>query len=262
VKVAIARTEPPYDGEPLVNEIENLFLDSIKAAKDTIYVESQYFAAESICDALQERLEEPDGPEIIIINPQSAQSEFEDDSMHVTRNRMIKQLRDADHHDKFRIYHPVNAAEEPIYVHAKIMITDTKLIHLGSSNINNRSMGFDTECDMALDDNATLIGNMRTKLVCEHIDADPQEFAEALERTGSLIATIEELNRPNGRGLRDLQKRPENLRGKVLAATRFMDPRYTHSDDSSAGKGVRPRHLALVLGVSLIGYLGWWLWGR
>lgn len=262
VKVAIARTEPPYDGEPLINEIENLFLDSIKAAKDTIYVESQYFAGDTICDALQQRLEETDGPEIVIINPKSAQSEFEDDAMHVTRNRMIRQLRAADHQDRFRIYWPVNAAEEPIYVHAKIMIIDTMLIHLGSSNINNRSMGFDTECDMALDDNAALIADIRTRLVCEHTDSDPKHFAQALDRTGSLIATIEELNRPNGRGLRELHERSENLRGKILAATRFMDPRYTHADSSTAGEGLRPRHLALVMGISLIGYLGWRFWGR
>lgn len=47
-----------------MTEIETLYLDSIRAARDCIYLESQYFAADSITDAVRARLREPDGPEI------------------------------------------------------------------------------------------------------------------------------------------------------------------------------------------------------
>lgn len=56
-------------------------------------------------------------------------------------------LRDSDHEDRFQMYYPVAADGTPIYVHAKIMIVDDRFLKIGSSNLNNRSMGFDTECD-------------------------------------------------------------------------------------------------------------------
>lgn len=55
--------------------------------------------------------------------------------------------------------YPVNDARNPIYVHAKIMIADDRVLKLESANLNNRSMGYDMECDViieALKDNDDL----------------------------------------------------------------------------------------------------------
>ena len=46
-----------------------LFLDSIRAAKKTIYVENQYFTSLMIADAFVERLAETAGPEIAVVSP-------------------------------------------------------------------------------------------------------------------------------------------------------------------------------------------------
>lgn len=73
VPVAIARTHPPERDTPAVAEIEQLYLDAIAASRDCIYLESQYFAADSITRAIAARLVEPDGPEIVVINPEAAQ---------------------------------------------------------------------------------------------------------------------------------------------------------------------------------------------
>lgn len=96
VDIGIARTIPRYRDGPLVNEIEELYLAAIRAARHTIYIESQYLAASSLCEAMEARLSDPDGPEIVIVNPQSAQSFLEDEAMHSVRSRMIERLRDAD----------------------------------------------------------------------------------------------------------------------------------------------------------------------
>ena len=72
IEVAIARTAPPEADRPTVTEIETLYLDSIRAARDCLYLEPQYFAADSITDAVRARLREPDGPEIVVINPHTA----------------------------------------------------------------------------------------------------------------------------------------------------------------------------------------------
>ena len=253
VEVAIARTEPPYDGEPLIDEIECLFLDSIRAARDTIYIESQYLTTKTVCDALHERLSADNPPEIICINPEAALSGFEDQSMHVLRARAINRLQEADHSDRFRIFSPVNSAGEPIYVHAKIMIVDDTILHIGSSNLNDRSMGFDTECDVALHGYADLISGFRHKLLSEHLGVSPEHFAETLGSEGSVIAAIEHLNAPRGRGLRPIVALPESWIGKFLADTRLMDQRYVAREDSNAGEGLRPRHLAVgVAGVAAV----------
>ena len=257
VQVAIARTAPPYDGETLVNEIEHLFLDSIRLAQKTIYVESQYFTTNSICGALAARLKEDDGPEVIIINPEAALSGLEDQAMHVLRGRMIDLLTSADHAGRFRIYHPVTSAGNPIYVHAKIMIVDDTILHLGSGNINDRSMGFDTECDVAIEGPADLVSRFRTRLLSEHLGVSPEDFDQALRDEKSLFATIDRLNAPDGRGLRPIEQLSEGIIGGFLADTRLLDQRYVPRQQTSAGQGIRPRHLALAAAVAVVGLVVW-----
>ena len=45
---------------------------AIASARRTIYLESQYFSAARVADALGRRLAEPTGPEGIIVNPKRA----------------------------------------------------------------------------------------------------------------------------------------------------------------------------------------------
>jgi len=262
VQVAIARTEPPYDDEPLVNEIEQLFLDSVRSAQTTIYIESQYFMTKTICDALAARLKEDTGPEIIVINPEAALSGLEDKAMHVLRGRKIELLKSADHSDRFRIYAPVTNADEPIYVHAKIMIVDDKILHIGSSNLDDRSMGFDTECDVAIEGPSELVIGFRSRLLSEHLGVTPENFDKALHDEGSLVATIERLNPSQGRGLRPIVHLSEGVIGGFLADTRLLDQRYVPGQSTAACQGLRPRHLALAAGAAGLGFVAWKLWQR
>lgn len=266
VPVAIARTYPPFAGEEMVNEIERLYLDAVRAARRTIYVESQYLTARSILDALEARLRAADGPEIVVVNPQSADSALEDAAMHSLRGRAVDRLRAADGEDRFRVLHPVNAAGEPIYVHAKVFITDDRLLHVGSSNIDDRSMGFDTECDVAVEgrDDATrgVIRAFHLRLLAEHLGSEPEAVAAAWEERGSMIAAIEALDVPEGRGLRSIVTLPETMAGRWLADNRLLDPRFEVGEPTSTGRGIRPRHL--LLGGAILGGLGlaWYLWSR
>ena len=38
-----------------------------------------------------------------------------------------------------------------VMVHSKVMIVDDRFLRVGSANLNNRSMGADTECDLAFE---------------------------------------------------------------------------------------------------------------
>jgi phospholipase D1/2 len=228
VDVAISRTVAAYEDHPQVSEIEELYLAAIASARRFLYIESQYFASRRIAEAVIARLIEIDGPEIVIVNPESQDGWLEEATMGAARARLIDHVRRTDKQKRFRVYYPATATGAPIYVHAKVMIVDDRLLRVGSSNLNNRSMGFDTECDLAIDagGDETLsrkIVAVRDDLLAEHLGATPEIVATKIEDTGSLIATIEALGR-NGRRLVELEVREVGDVEDVLAETDFVDP--------------------------------------
>lgn len=196
VELAIARTSPAYQRETAVTEIEQLALDMINAAKRTVYAESQYFASRAIAQAIARRLGEPDGPEIILINPTTSDNWLGQIAMDTARARLAESLRRHDTYGRFRIYHPITAKGQPIYVHAKLMIVDDQHLRVGSSNINNRSMRFDQECDVALEAGSSdalsaRITSFRNDLLAEHLGTTPETIEQTIQQQGSLIAAIE-----------------------------------------------------------------------
>ena len=85
VDAAIARTVPAWKRREGVTEIRKLTLASIAAARDTIYLENQYFTAPVIAEALARRLAEPEGPEIVLISAGRSPSWFDQLTMDRTR---------------------------------------------------------------------------------------------------------------------------------------------------------------------------------
>ncbi len=202
VDLAIARTSPSYQEESAVTEIEKLYLDMIHSARRVVYAESQYFASRAIAQAIARRLAEPDGPEFVLINPTTSDNWLGQIAMDTARARLAESLRRHDTYGRFRIYHPVTAKGQPIYVHAKLMITDDQYLRVGSSNINNRSMRFDQECDVALEAGGSeelsrKITRFRNDLLAEHLSATPDAVDQAIRESGSLIAAIERMRAQN-----------------------------------------------------------------
>jgi phospholipase D1/2 len=232
VEVAIARTHPSRPGRSPVHEIAHLYCDAFGAARRTIYCESQYLASATIADVLAERLAEPDGPEIVVVNPLEAEGWLEQEAMDTARSLVVRRLREADRHGRFRIFHPVTAGGEPIYVHAKILVIDDRLLRVGSSNLNNRSLGFDTECDLAVEappggagaaTRAAILA-FRDGLVAEHLGTERKKLAATVREHGSLVRAIEALRRHAGKTLVPLELEPPNEAERLLAKTRLVDP--------------------------------------
>lgn len=230
VDVAIARSAPLMDDTPPVREIEALYLEQIAGAKRFIYAESQYFASRRIAEAMARRLDEPDGPEIVLINPVTAEGWLEPIAMDSARARLVEALRRRDVHGRFRVYHPHTADGEPIYVHAKITVVDDLSLRVGSSNMNNRSMRLDTECDVVID--ARLPANQgagdairetRESLMAEHLGVDAQTVRATVEETGSLIAAIERL-RGTGKTLKPYETPDLSSVEAWLAENEALDP--------------------------------------
>ncbi|WP_308814263.1 phospholipase D-like domain-containing protein [Sphingomonas sp. GV3] len=230
VTIGIARTRPEMADQSAVHEVETLFLDQIRSARRYIYCESQYFASRRIAEAIAARLDEADGPEIVIVNPESAQGWLEPLAMDTARARLVEALRRRDRHGRLRLYHPYTRGGAAIYCHAKITVIDDTQLRIGSANINNRSLRLDTECDVVLDasdnpgqDLAATIASVRDDLIAEHLDVAPERVSAVLAETGSLIETIERLRGP-GRTLRPYQVPDLPKVEKWLADNEVLDP--------------------------------------
>lgn len=234
VDVAISRTAPAYQSREAVHEIENLYLAIVAAAERSLYIESQYFAARKIAEAIAERLGEPDGPEFVVVNPESADGWLEEEVMGSSRARLLRMVEEADVHDRFRLYTPVAEQGTPIYVHAKIVICDDRLLRVGSSNLSNRSMGLDTECDLSIeacpgDANEERlrkqISALRADLLSEHLGVAPAVFEDQLRKSGgSLIGAIETL-RGEGRTLVPFEVPDLNgIEENILGENELLDP--------------------------------------
>lgn len=230
VRVVVSRSMPAYRNRRAVLEIEHVYLDLIARARRFIYAESQYFSSRRIAEAIASRLDEADGPEVVLVNPVSSHGWLEPIAMDTARARLFEALRRLDRHARLRLYHPVTAAGEAIYVHAKLMVVDDEVLHVGSSNMNNRSMRLDTECDVTID--AKLEGNaqatvgiarIRSGLLAEHLDVSSDRIDDIFSRTGSLIQTIDSLRSP-GRSLIPYQVPDLHEVEKWLADNEVLDP--------------------------------------
>jgi phospholipase D1/2 len=239
IEVGIARTVPSYGDIEAVGEIEALYLEAIARADTTIYCESQYFASRRIAEAMAARLREPNGPEIIVVNPESADGFLEAAAMDTARARLLKMIDDADSYDRFRILTPVTSGRQPIYVHAKIVIVDDRLLRVGSSNFNNRSLGFDVECDLAVEASAhdekvrRSILDFRHDLLAEHLGATAFGVSRAVDaNSGSVIRAIETLMNP-GKSLVPYVPDEPNAVEAALDDSELLDP------ERFVGKGRR-----------------------
>lgn len=198
VGVAIARTVPPSESEPAIRECETLFRDSIEMATRTIYIESQYFTDDSLAATLAARLEDPDGPEVVIVAPKECHGWLERQSMGAFREAALNRLKAADRFGRLRLVYPVasRTRDVPTFIHSKVMVVDDELVRIGSANFARRSMGMDTECDVAVEaagDGRVRAGirRIRDRLLAEHLGMDVNTMASALDRAGSLCSLID-----------------------------------------------------------------------
>ncbi|WEX09476.1 phospholipase D-like domain-containing protein [Chelativorans sp. AA-79] len=229
VPVAIARTVPGLGGRRGVEEIAALTDDLLCAAERSIYIEAQYFTARRLRKILRQVLSPPDGPEIVVVCTRHANGIIERFIMGANRERLLRSLKRWDRHGRLRVYCPVLDGLEDdgaMLVHAKLMIADDRFLRIGSANLNNRSMGLDTECDVVIEADRAQTGEAialcRDRLIAEHLGVELAQVRETMQREGSLIRTIEKLNSRSGRCLCPLTIDPGPRHS--FPGTRLLDP--------------------------------------
>ncbi len=246
VKLGISRTVPGTDSQTEVREVEALYLDMIARARREIYIENQYFTAQSLGDALEARLKEPDGPEIILVLRLLSHGWLEEHTMEVLRTKLIQRLQQADRWKRFGVYYPhVPHLKDGtcVDVHSKIMVVDDAWLRIGSANLCNRSMGTDTECDVTVEaagDESTAAGirRFRNELLAEHLDVPVADVEHNVERAGSIKGAIHALQGKE-RTLRTLDKLPE-ISDAVIGLASIADPERPVSLDQLIGEFAPP----------------------
>jgi phosphatidylserine/phosphatidylglycerophosphate/cardiolipin synthase-like enzyme/uncharacterized membrane protein YdjX (TVP38/TMEM64 family) len=283
--VAIARTLPAFDGQREVRESERLYLDMIRAAQHLLYIENQYLTSRSVAAALRESLQRRHGPDIVIVLPRETGHWLEQHTMDLIRSRLLHGLRQADRHQRLHVFYPHVAGLEDgcMMVHAKLMIVDDQALRIGSSNLSNRSMGLDSECDLCIvADSARkrdTIRDLRQRLLAMLLGVETDTFAhsEANGGTAAAIARIRERQqaRPGKAGadagprLQRLEEEPDPEWDRQLPDERLIDPDRPLSPDWVGDVVVGEEHApyarwrtAVGLGVLLlfVGLAAVWRW--
>ena len=185
-RAGISRTRaktvvPLRDG---VREIRSLFLDAIASADALIYMENQYFSSQAVFRALTDRMRQTERPrlEIVMIFPRKPTAFIEELSMGIAQSKIFKALIETAAHygHSLGIYYtavqgPKGRPAADVYIHSKLLIIDDRFLTVGSANTTNRSMGLDTELNIAWEasttNNNSLAGSIRRirkDLLAEH----------------------------------------------------------------------------------------------
>lgn len=276
VPVAVARTLPAHRDYPEIREVERLYMDSIAAARRTIYIENQYLSAYRIGEAIRQRLETPSGPEVVIVLPENTGGWLEQHTMDVLRGRLLEKLRAADRHHRLRVYYP-RVGTDPhtsLMVHAKVMVIDDQFLRVGSSNLSNRSLGLDSECDLAIaaapeTPTALAIAGFRDRLLAEHLGVSPKDVAESHASTGSIGSAVESL-RGGARTLLPMDASVPEAIDRWVPDAELLDPERPIAPEALLDTFVGPeqRHgafrqsikvLALIAGLVVSAAI--WQWG-
>ena len=158
---------------------------------------------------IAERLAAMPNLEVLIIAPKTHHSWLEAVAMRHGRIRFQEIIRAADLGDRVRFVYPrVSEGGESVdvMVHSKVMIVDDRMLRIGSANLNNRSMGADSECDLVIEAQSgaerAAISAARCRLLAMHCGVSEDEVRGALADL-SLIAASRALA-SESRGLVDI----------------------------------------------------------
>ena len=149
--------------------------------------------------------------------------------MDKTRFDFISHLQAADAYNHLRVYSPVTTLGRTIIVHAKLTIIDDTLLRISSANINNRSMGFDSECDLAIEAQTEAqrarVSDLRIRLLSHWLGCPDTVIRDALaEAKGRYCPALEALREGGYTRLRPIKPGKMNILSGFVAKHHVGDP--------------------------------------
>lgn len=208
IPVGIARTD--VVDHPGINEVERSLLAAIRSARSFVYIENQFTSAIKIARELTEQMLRVPSLRVLVVAPKLHSSWLESQAMHNGRGAFIDCFSAAGVADRIRFVYPVSRSgdtEAVVMVHSKLMIVDDRILRIGSANLNNRSMGADSECDLifeaASDEHRNFIASVRHRLIAHFCGLDEQTMTQNEDR---LFALLDDVSKADGaKTLRDVE---------------------------------------------------------
>lgn len=208
--VGIARTEVICPAGSTIREVERSLIAAIRSATSFVYIENQFTSAIKIARELAEQMRRVPTLLVLVVAPKLHSSWLESQAMQNGRGAFIACFDEAGVADRIRFVYPVSRAgdtEAAVMVHSKLMIVDDRILRIGSANLNNRSMGADSECDLILeattDEHRDFIASVRRRLIAHFCGLDEQAIAQNEDR---LPALLDEASQAGGaKMLRDVE---------------------------------------------------------
>jgi phospholipase D1/2 len=191
---AIARTLPQTNYQNGIREVHSMYIDLISSAKEWIYIENQYLTSIEIAEAIRHQLEKESRLKVLIISSYDPQGIFESEAMWASRIDFRRAAENGINKNRIRFMCSGIRDDRGQYlykrIHSKIIAIDERYLNVGSSNISNRSMYFDTECDFIIEgSNSTLqenIARVRNDLISEHCGIEISQLPVILKDLNAL----------------------------------------------------------------------------
>jgi phosphatidylserine/phosphatidylglycerophosphate/cardiolipin synthase-like enzyme/uncharacterized membrane protein YdjX (TVP38/TMEM64 family) len=200
--VGIARTEAACPAGSTIREVERSLIAAIRSATSFIYIENQFTSATRIARELAEQMRRVPSLRVLVVAPKLHSSWLESQAMQNGRGAFIDCFGAAGVADRIRFLYPVSRSgnmEAAVMVHSKLMIVDNRILRIGSANLNNRSMGADSECDLifeaASEEHRDFIASVRHRLIAHFCGLEEQTLAQNEDR---LLALIDDMSRGDG----------------------------------------------------------------
>ena len=200
--LALSRTFPQFRDYPEVDEIAHFYSEIMPLAKRWIYIENQYLTSQQIVATLAAIGQQDEGPEVIIVLPKKSGGWLEKKTMGLLQTAALQKLLASDKHKRLHIYFPFDRIIEKhnkyVTVHSKLLVIDDLYLCVGSANLNNRSMGLDTECNACIDAQGQPELQERVQralggFLSHFAEGAPTFFASSIAAGESLASIIERL---------------------------------------------------------------------
>lgn len=203
-EVAISRTmgRTIFPPQRSVSEIRRLYQDAIHGAERLIYIENQYFSSYAVYKALIARMQAPGRSplSIVIIMARQPEAFIEEIGLGTVQAKYMRSVLRVAARTKHTIgiYNTQGTGtgiRETTYIHSKLLLVDDRFLTVGSANLSNRSMGFDSELNLSWEaGGGKLVDELRAvrvDLLAEHCGL--REAAD-LERLANPDGLVEFLN--------------------------------------------------------------------
>ena len=213
---------PFISPSPVATELAEAHFDLIDRSEGLIYLESQFMRDYQLARKLARRARQVPGLKLILVLPgapeevafehrKSADMRFGEhlqakavaklrrafrDRMFVGAPAQARDVNDGEASDRGTLY-----GAPLIYVHTKVSIFDDKAAIVSSANLNGRSLYWDTEAGLVLDDPAE-VRQVKRKVMSHWLpDEDPQRYFDPATAVQAwrVLANTNEVSKPAGR---------------------------------------------------------------